>query len=72
MPINNINKIIGVTFYSLAQYVGEYLRQHQPELARNKIDTQAALEESILQWYNQLLSRDLLKNCSKMAKPLGI
>ena len=48
MPINNINKIIGVTSYSLAQYVGEYLRQHRPELARNEIDTQAALEESIL------------------------
>ena len=48
MPINNIKKIISVTFYSWAQYVGEYLCQHQPELARNEIDTQAALEEFII------------------------
>ena len=40
--------MIGVNFYFLTKYIGEYLRQHQHELARNEIDTQDALEEFIL------------------------
>ena len=48
MPISNINNVLGVTSYSLAQYVGEYLRTHRSELGDNEIDTQAELERSIL------------------------
>ena len=48
MPINNINKIIGLTSYSLAEFVEEYLRKYWSELAHNEIDMQAELEQSIL------------------------
>lgn len=33
VPINIINKIIGIASYSLAQFVNEYLRTNRPELA---------------------------------------
>ena len=43
-----INMELGITSYSLAQYVGEYLHKYRPELAPNEIDTQEKLEETIL------------------------
>ena len=42
--INNINITLGVTSYSLAQFVEEYLRIQQPKLAQIKIDTQEKLK----------------------------
>lgn len=48
MLINNINKIIGITSYSLAYFVRKYLRKYQFELVRNEIDMQAKLKQSIL------------------------
>ena len=48
IPISNINTRSGVTSYALAQFVDEYLRTHQPELARDEIETQEQLEEAIL------------------------
>ena len=48
MPINNINKIIDITSYSLAQFVNEYLRTNRPELAQEELDTPQEIEQSIL------------------------
>ena len=46
--ISNINNLLGVTSYLLAQFVHEYLQIHQPELAGHEQDTQEELEQSIL------------------------
>ena len=48
MPINNINKIIDITSYSLAQFLDEYLRTNRPELAQEELDTLQGIEQSIL------------------------
>lgn len=46
--ISSINSLSGVTSYSLAQFVYEYLQIHRPELAGHERDTQKELEQSIL------------------------
>ena len=48
MPINIVNKLIGITSYSLAQFVNGYLRTNRPELAPDELDTPEGLEQSIL------------------------
>ena len=48
MPINIVNKIIGITSYSLAQFVIGYLQTNRPELAQDELDTPEGLEQSIL------------------------
>ena len=48
MPINLVNKILGITSYSLAQFVNGYLQANRPELAQEELDTPEGLEKSIL------------------------
>ena len=48
MPINIINKILGITSYSLAQFVNGYLQANRPELSQEELDTPEGLEQSIL------------------------
>ena len=48
MPINIVNNIIGITSYSLAFFVNEYLRTNRSELAPEELDTPEELEQSIL------------------------
>ena len=48
MPTNLVNKILGITSYSLAQFVNRYLQANQPELAQEELDTPEGLEQSIL------------------------
>ena len=48
MPINIANKLIGITSYSLAQFVNRYLRTNRLELAQEGLDTPEGLEQSIL------------------------
>lgn len=45
MPINIVNKLIGITSHSLAQFVNGYLRT---ELAQEELDTPEGLKQSIL------------------------
>ena len=48
MPINIANNIIGITSYSLALFVSEYLCTNRSELAPEELDTTEKLELSIL------------------------
>ncbi len=48
MPINLVNKILGITSYFLAQFVNRYLQENRPELAQEELDTPEGLEQSIL------------------------
>lgn len=48
MPINIINKIIGITFYFLARFINEYLQTNQFKLTQVQLDTPEGLEQSIL------------------------
>lgn len=48
MPINIANKLIGITSYSLAQFVNKYLQTNRPELAQGELDTPEGLEQLIL------------------------
>ena len=48
MPINIINNIIGVTSYSLALFVNEYLYTNQIELAPEELVIPEEVEQSIL------------------------
>lgn len=47
-PINFINNVIGITSYSLALFMGKYLRTNQRELATKGLETPEALEQSVL------------------------
>ncbi len=48
MPINLVNKILGITSYSLAQFVNRYLQANRLELAQEELDTPERLKQSIL------------------------
>ncbi len=49
MPINLVNKILGITSYSLAQFVNGYLQANRLELAQKELDTPEGLEKSIFE-----------------------
>ena len=71
MPINIVNKIIGVTSYSLAQFVNGYLQANRPELAQKELDTPEGLEPSILAWSKVRENGDIAQRagiCSKTAR----
>ena len=48
MPINIVNNIVGITSYSLALFVSEYLRTNRSKLAFEELDTSEEPEQSIL------------------------
>ena len=48
MPINIVNNIIGITFYSLALFVSEYLCKNRSKLAIEGLNIQEEQEKSIL------------------------
>ena len=70
MPINIVNKIIGITSYFLAQFVNGYLQTNRFELAQDELNTPKGLEQSILARSTVQENRDINQQagiCSRTA-----
>ena len=48
MLINNINKIIDITPYSLAGFVNKYLQTNRSKLGQKDLDTSEIIEQSFM------------------------
>ena len=73
MPINLVNKILGITSYSLAKFVNGYLQGNRSELAQKELDTPEGLEQSILAGSTVRENEDIDRRagiCSRTAQKL--